>query len=286
MGTNKKNNNFVYFFGNKKADGKGSMKEILGGKGAGLAEMTEIGINVPPGFTISTEVCGIFYDNKKSVPKEINQQIEENVKKLEKMTKKNFGDAKNPLLVSVRSGAMFSMPGMMDTILNLGLNDKTVLGVIEKSKNARFGWDSYRRFIQMFSDVVLKVDKELFEDKLEDLKRKKNVKHDVDLDHNSLKSLVQDYKKIVKSKTGKNFPAEKSSILYARERRGAEAEGGSSGGGGDHLDPPAHCKKHYGGKKERGSGGGSKARQQGDARSCTAHATPPLPPAAPRPLAQ
>ena len=195
MGTNKKNNNFVYFFGNKKADGKGSMKEILGGKGAGLAEMTEIGINVPPGFTISTEVCGIFYDNKKSVPKEINQQIEENVKKLEKMTKKNFGDAKNPLLVSVRSGAMFSMPGMMDTILNLGLNDKTVLGVIEKSKNARFGWDSYRRFIQMFSDVVLKVDKELFEDKLEDLKRKKNVKHDVDLDHNSLKSLVRTIKK-------------------------------------------------------------------------------------------
>ena len=215
MGTNKKNNNFVYFFGNKKADGKGSMKEILGGKGAGLAEMTEIGINVPPGFTISTEVCGIFYDNKKSIPKEINQQIEENVKKLEKMTKKNFGDAKNPLLVSVRSGAMFSMPGMMDTILNLGLNDKTVLGVIEKSKNARFGWDSYRRFIQMFSDVVLKVDKELFEDKLEDLKRKKNVKHDVDLDHNSLKSLVQDYKKIVKSKTGKNFPQNPKDQLFS-----------------------------------------------------------------------
>ena len=215
MGTIKKNKNFVYFFGNKKADGKGSMKEILGGKGAGLAEMTEIGINVPPGFTISTEVCGMFYDNKKSVPREINQQIEENVKNLEKMTKKNFGDAKNPLLVSVRSGAMFSMPGMMDTILNLGLNDKTVLGVIKKSKNARFAWDSYRRFIQMFSDVVLKVDKELFEDKLEDLKRKKNVKHDVDLDHNSLKSLVQDYKKIVKSKTGRNFPQNPKDQLFS-----------------------------------------------------------------------
>ena len=201
-----KSNSYLYFFGNKKSEGKGNMKEILGGKGAGLAEMTEIGINVPPGFTISTEVCSIFYKNKKALPKKIIDETEKNIIKLETMTGKGFGDPVNPLLVSVRSGAMFSMPGMMDTILNLGLNDKTVNGVIKKTKNPRFAWDSYRRFIQMFSDVVLKVDKEVFEKRLETLKNKKNVKHDVDLDSNSLKQLVSEYKKIVKSKTGKNFP--------------------------------------------------------------------------------
>ena len=206
MAPKKKTNSYVYFFGNKKADGKGSMKEILGGKGAGLAEMTEIGINVPPGFTISTEVCNIFYKNKKTVPKIISEEINKNIINLENMTGKGFGDSSNPLLVSVRSGAMFSMPGMMDTILNLGLNDKTVEGVIKKTKNPRFAWDSYRRFIQMFSDVVLKVNKDIFEEKLENLKKKKGVMHDVDLDYSSLKSLVQDYKKIVKLKTGKNFP--------------------------------------------------------------------------------
>ena len=202
----KKSNSYLYFFGNKKSEGKGTMREILGGKGAGLAEMTEIGINVPPGFTISTEVCDIFYKNKKALPKKIIEETEKNIIKLETMTSKGFGDPINPLLVSVRSGAMFSMPGMMDTILNLGLNDKTVNGVIKKTKNPRFAWDSYRRFIQMFSDVVLKVDKELFEKKLEALKNKKNVRHDVDLDSNSLKHLVGEFKKIVKSKTGKNFP--------------------------------------------------------------------------------
>ena len=202
----KKSNSYLYFFGNKKSEGKGTMREILGGKGAGLAEMTEIGINVPPGFTISTEVCDIFYKNKKSLPKKILEETEKNIIKLEGMTNKGFGDPINPLLVSVRSGAMFSMPGMMDTILNLGLNDKTVNGVIKKTKNPRFAWDSYRRFIQMFSDVVLKVEKELFEKKLEALKNKKNVRHDVDLDSNSLKQLVGEFKKIVKSKTGKNFP--------------------------------------------------------------------------------
>ena len=202
----KKSNSYLYFFGNKKSEGKGTMREILGGKGAGLAEMTEIGINVPPGFTISTEVCDIFYKNKKALPKKVIEETEKNIIKLETMTSKGFGDPVNPLLVSVRSGAMFSMPGMMDTILNLGLNDKTVNGVIKKTKNPRFAWDSYRRFIQMFSDVVLKVDKELFEKKLEALKNKKNVRHDVDLDSNSLKQLVGEFKKIVKSKTGKNFP--------------------------------------------------------------------------------
>ena len=200
---NKKN---VFYFGNKKADGNGKMKEVLGGKGAGLAEMTEIGINVPPGFTISTNVCGMFYQNKKQTPANITKEIRTNLVKLEKMTKKGFGDIKNPLLVSVRSGAMFSMPGMMDTILNLGLNDKTVAGLAKKTKNPRFAWDAYRRFIQMFSDVVLNVSKDLFEEKLEELKRKKKVKHDIELNEIALKSLVQDYKKLVKSKTKKSFP--------------------------------------------------------------------------------
>ena len=196
----------VFYFGNKKSDGNGAMKEILGGKGAGLAEMTEIGINVPPGFTISTRVCDMFYKNKKQTPKVINTEMKSNLTKLEKMTKKGFGDPKNPLLVSVRSGAMFSMPGMMDTILNLGLNDKTVAGLSKRTNNPRFAWDAYRRFIQMFSDVVLNVDKNLFEDLLEDLKKKKKVNHDVDLNEAALKSLVQDYKKLVKSKTKREFP--------------------------------------------------------------------------------
>ena len=200
---NKKN---VFYFGNKKADGNGKMKEVLGGKGAGLAEMTEIGINVPPGFTISTNVCAMFYQNKKQTPAKITKEIRTNLVNLEKMNKKGFGNVRNPLLVSVRSGAMFSMPGMMDTILNLGLNDKTVVGLAKKTKNPRFAWDAYRRFIQMFSDVVLNVSKDLFEEKLEELKRKKKVKHDIELNEVALKSLVQDYKKLVKSKTKKSFP--------------------------------------------------------------------------------
>jgi len=197
---------FVYFFGNKKADGSGSMKEVLGGKGAGLAEMTEIGINVPPGFTISTKACGMFYQNKRKTPKQIIDEMKQNLSRLEKITGKNFGNTSNPLLVSVRSGAMFSMPGMMDTILNLGLNDKTVIALSKKTKNPRFAWDAYRRFIQMFADVVLKIDKNLFEEMLEALKKKENAKHDIDLNDVALKGLVQNYKKLVKSKTGSQFP--------------------------------------------------------------------------------
>ncbi len=206
MGSKRNSRKFVYFFGNKKADGSGSMKEVLGGKGAGLAEMTEIGINVPPGFTISTKACGMFYKNKRKTPKQIIDGIKQNLSKLEKMTGKNFGSTSNPLLVSVRSGAMFSMPGMMDTILNLGLNDKTVIALSKKTKNPRFAWDAYRRFIQMFADVVLKIDKNLFEEMLETLKKKEDAKHDIDLDDVALKTLVQNYKKLVKSKTGAQFP--------------------------------------------------------------------------------
>tara|TARA_B100000959_G_scaffold286739_1_gene366866 strand:+ start:510 stop:3248 length:2739 start_codon:yes stop_codon:yes gene_type:complete len=206
VGSKRNSRKFVYFFGNKKADGSGSMKEVLGGKGAGLAEMTEIGINVPPGFTISTKACGMFYKNKRKTPKQIIDGIKQNLSKLEKMTGKNFGSTSNPLLVSVRSGAMFSMPGMMDTILNLGLNDKTVIALSKKTKNPRFAWDAYRRFIQMFADVVLKIDKNLFEEMLETLKKKEDAKHDIDLDDVALKTLVQNYKKLVKSKTGAQFP--------------------------------------------------------------------------------
>ncbi|HEX9861539.1 MAG TPA: PEP/pyruvate-binding domain-containing protein, partial [Nitrospirota bacterium] len=155
-------NKYVYFFGNGKAGGHGDMKDLLGGKGAGLAEMTNAGVPVPPGFTITTEVCNIYYKAGNKIPAEVNTQIKENLAKLEKAMGKKLGDVKDPLLVSVRSGAKFSMPGMMDTVLNLGLNDETVKGLIAKSGNGRFAWDAYRRFIQMFGNVVLDIEKENF----------------------------------------------------------------------------------------------------------------------------
>ncbi|MCZ6701654.1 MAG: pyruvate, phosphate dikinase, partial [Ignavibacteria bacterium] len=146
---------YVYYFGGKKADGKAEMKGLLGGKGANLAEMVNIGLPVPAGFTLSTKVCTYFYDHKKKYPKELKEQIIASLKKVEKRMGAKFGDVKNPLLLSVRSGARASMPGMMDTILNLGLNDDTVKGLIERTNNPRFVYDSYRRFVQMYGDVVL-----------------------------------------------------------------------------------------------------------------------------------
>ena len=146
---------YVYFFGAGKAEGRAGMKGLLGGKGANLAEMTNIGLPVPPGFTISTEVCAYFYANKKKYPKELEKQVKVALQRIEKIVGNKFGDEKNPLLVSVRSGARASMPGMMDTILNLGLNDSTVQGLIRKTGTERFVWDSYRRFVQMYGDVVL-----------------------------------------------------------------------------------------------------------------------------------
>ena len=146
---------YVYHFSKSKTDGNGSMKALLGGKGANLGEMGRLGLPVPPGFTITTDVCDLFYKNKKKLPKNVIKNIEAEIKKIEKKTKKKFGDLKNPLLVSVRSGARISMPGMMDTILNLGLNDKTVESLKKKTSNGRFAKDSYRRFIQMYSNVVL-----------------------------------------------------------------------------------------------------------------------------------
>ena len=154
---------YVYSFGGGTADGDGTMKEILGGKGAGLAEMSRAGVPVPPGFTISTEVCNIYFENKNHVPDEINNQVLKALAKLESQIGKKLGDPENPLLVSVRSGAKFSMPGMMNTILNLGLNDVTVEGLKKRTNNPRFAYDSYRRFIQMFGEVALDIDMEKFD---------------------------------------------------------------------------------------------------------------------------
>ncbi len=157
---------YVYFFGGGKADGDRTMKDLLGGKGAGLAEMTNAGLPVPPGFTISTEACTLYYAHKRKTPDIVDQQMLEALRKLEKTIGAKLGDPKNPLLVSVRSGAKFSMPGMMDTILNLGMNDQTVEGLKAKTGNGRFAWDSYRRFIQMYCSVVLEMPKETFEHEL------------------------------------------------------------------------------------------------------------------------
>ena len=154
----------VYLFGKAKTDGNGSMKPLLGGKGAGLAEMCRIGLPVPPGFTITTEVCTYYYDHKRTYPSDLKAQMQAGVASIEKQTGKKFGDTKNPLLVSVRSGARDSMPGMMDTILNLGLNDQTVEALAAKTGNPRFAWDCYRRFVQMYGDVVLGVQKAEHED--------------------------------------------------------------------------------------------------------------------------
>ncbi len=206
---------YVYTWGNKKADGDGSMKALLGGKGANLAEMTRIGLPVPPGFTITTEVCTYYYDHKRTYPKELQSQIEAGVRNMEKIMGYKFGDAKGfPLLVAVRSGARDSMPGMMDTILNLGLNDQTVVALENATKNSRFAWDCYRRFIQMYGDVVLGVQKragedhEPFESVIEGYKHEKYHAHvdDNTLTTEDLKDLIGRFKLLVKERTGKDFP--------------------------------------------------------------------------------
>jgi len=197
---------FVYLFGNGKAEGKGGMKDLLGGKGAGLAEMTRIGIPVPPGFTISTEACAEFYVHKKHLPEEILKEIEQNISKLEKLIGKKLGDPENPLLVSVRSGAKFSMPGMMDTILNLGLNDKIAERLSSKTDNPTFVWDAYRRLIEMFSDVVFGIDKEGFEHLFADIKKKRGVKSDSQLTPEILKEVIKESKQLVKKKVRAEFP--------------------------------------------------------------------------------
>lgn len=196
----------VYFFGNGKAEGKTEMKELLGGKGANLAEMTNLGVPVPPGFTIITKVCQEYYENNQKWPKGLDKEIDKNLAKLEKAMGKKLGDPDNPLLVSVRSGAAVSMPGMMDTVLNLGLNDDVVKGIIEKTGNARFAWDSYRRFIDMFGDVVMGCDRQLFEEEIDKAKKKAGVELDSELDAEQLKEVVERYKKVYKKQVGRLFP--------------------------------------------------------------------------------
>ena len=211
---------YVYYFGDGKADGDGKMKPLLGGKGANLHEMTKIGLPVPPGFTISTEVCTYFTENKRTYPSDLNEQVEFALSKIEKSVGKKLGDRNNPLLLSVRSGARDSMPGMMDTILNLGMNDDVVEIVAEKSGNPRFAWDSYRRFLQMYGDVVMGVQKRENEDHdpfellIESVKHAAGVEKDLDLGADDFKVLVEKFKQLIKERTGKAFPQDPRQQLW------------------------------------------------------------------------
>jgi pyruvate,orthophosphate dikinase len=197
---------YVYFFGAGHADGKGAMKDLLGGKGAGLAEMTNAGVPVPPGFTITTDVCRYYYANEQKLPKELDGQVQAAMDRLQKIMKKRFGDPNDPLLVSVRSGAKFSMPGMMDTILNLGIGDQVVEGLAQLTNNPRFAWDAYRRFIQMYGNVVDGIEKNEFEQILEAQKHKSGVKQDTELNVNDLKEVVAAYRALYEKHVGKPFP--------------------------------------------------------------------------------
>src|ERR1700758_2356964 len=205
MTTSPKNEvKYVYFFGGGAADGNGRMKDVLGGKGAGLAEMTNAGLPVPPGFTIQTEACREYM--RGSLNPKIDQEMHAALDKLEKLQGQKLGTGENPLLVSVRSGAKFSMPGMMDTILNLGLNDQAVEALAKRSNNPRFAYDSYRRLIQMFGDVVLDIPKKKFEHIFDSVKEREKVKFDYELGPDALKEIIAEYKKLVKKETGKDFP--------------------------------------------------------------------------------
>ena len=208
---------YVYFFGGGKADGNGKMKDELGGKGAGLAEMTNAGLPVPPGFTIQTEACR-EYMRRGSVSSEVDHQLEEALARLEKLQGQKLGTGENPLLVSVRSGAKFSMPGMMDTILNLGLNDKSVEALAKRSNNPRFAADSYRRLIQMFGNVVLEIEKAAFDEVFEAKKKQKKAKLDTDLDAKALKEVIEEYKKVVKKHAKRDFPQDPhEQLVMARD---------------------------------------------------------------------
>jgi pyruvate,orthophosphate dikinase len=204
---------YVYFFGNGRADGSAAMRDILGGKGAGLAEMANLGLPVPPGFTISAKLC-ITYLEQGTFPPALDSEVDRQLKQLERACQKRFGDAQNPLLVSVRSGAAVSMPGMMETILNLGLNDATVQGLIAASKNPRFAYDSYRRFVQMYGDVVFDLGKQPFEEVLAEAKARRRVKRDIDLPAEDLKELALEFKAIIQSRTGMPFPDDPREQLW------------------------------------------------------------------------
>ena len=205
---------WVYLF----SEGNATMRELLGGKGANLAEMTGLGLPVPQGFTITTEACTQYYEDGREINAEIQGQINEYIVKMEEITGKKFGDKENPLLVSVRSGARASMPGMMDTILNLGLNEEVVNVIAAKSGNPRWAWDCYRRFIQMYSDVVMEVGKKYFEQLIDEMKEAKGVTNDIDLTAEDLKTLAEQFKAEYKSKIGKDFPTDpKEQLMGAVE---------------------------------------------------------------------
>ena len=205
---------WVYYF----HEGNAGMRNLLGGKGAGLAEMTNLGLPIPQGFTITTEACTEYYARNREIPMDIQEQIFEALRWLEEKQGKKFGDVNNPLLVSVRSGARASMPGMMDTILNLGLNDISVEGFAKKTGNPRFAYDSYRRFIQMFSDVVMEVSKSLFEKEIDAIKEKKGIKYDVDMTAEDLQELIKRFKKIYKDAMGEDFPQDPKTQLIEAVR--------------------------------------------------------------------
>ncbi|MBN2244680.1 MAG: pyruvate, phosphate dikinase [Candidatus Aminicenantes bacterium] len=207
-------NKYVYFFGKGEVEGNKDMRDTLGGKGANLAEMAGIGLPVPPGFTVTTDVCNLFLEHGKKIPLDVENEIKNNMNKLERITQQKFGDENNPLLVSVRSGAKFSMPGMMDTVLNLGLNDKTIEGLARKSTNLRFALDCYRRLLQMFSDVVLEVPKKKFEEKLKAKKEKLGIVNDFEIPESALQEVIGDYKKIIKETAGIDFPQDVYSQLF------------------------------------------------------------------------
>ena len=198
----------VYFFGAGKADGTAEMRNLLGGKGANLAEMTNLGIPVPAGFTITTEVCTAYYENNKQWPAGLEDEIKENLRKVEEAMGAKFGDTENPLLLSVRSGARVSMPGMMDTVLNLGLNDETVQGLIKKSGNKWFAYDSYRRFIQMYGNVVYGIDHDKFEAILDARKEEKGYKLDTDMTAEDWKDMVVQFKQLFKEEMKMDFPSD------------------------------------------------------------------------------
>src|SRR6202158_5364956 len=205
---------WVYTFGDGKAEGGAKMRDLLGGKGANLAEMSNLGLPVPPGFTITTAVCTYFYANRKSYPKDIRKQVGAALARLGKFAGKNFGDRKNPLLVSVRSGARASMPGMMDTVLNLGLNDETAEALAKNSKDRRFAYDSYRRFIQMYSDVVLGVDAHYFEEILGGFKDQKGYELDTELSADDWAAIIERYKEHVREEKGEAFPQDPEKQLW------------------------------------------------------------------------
>ncbi len=205
---------YVYLFGAGKADGHGEMKDVLGGKGAGLAEMTRIGLPVPAGFTISTLACDHYFKHGKKYPKELPQQVRDAMRKLERVTGKSFGDARDPLLVSVRSGSARSMPGMMETILNLGLNDTSVEGLARLTSNPRFAYDAYRRFIQMYSTVVIGLPKDELEERLREMKKRRGVKDDAQIPAEGWEELVKEYKAFFRAKTGEDFPQEPEQQLW------------------------------------------------------------------------